>query len=183
MGTFNHEMAEAGVIPRCRCQEHYVITVLGVVLFDMSLYLLCPDEAFSAYPTFIFEFLRMAVLMRFQVLLHLSAEISADSTYKYLTSMSVCMYYKIAFACEVSVTAFFRTYPCSQCTMYYLVHSQFAFKCKAFLTSVTCGLPVQIVGIQMSIMCVRATKSILTYRAKDWRVIASVMLMQFTPRW
>ena len=71
--------------------------VLGMVPFNMSLNLLCPDKALTTYPALVFVFLCMTALMWFQILLHFSAKVIADSTNKHFTSMGFCMCYKITF--------------------------------------------------------------------------------------
>ena len=176
-------MAREGVVPGSKYQECYAMMVLSMVPFNMSLNLLCPDEALTTYTTLVFEFLRMTALMWFQILLHFSAKVIADSTNKHLTSMGFHMCYEITFSFEVPVTAFFRTYPCSYRMVSNFVGSQFTFKCKDFIRFVTYKLFVQVMQIQVSVSCVGAAESLFTYRAEDWRVTASVVLIQFAPGW
>ena len=98
--------------------------VLGMVPFNMSLNLLCPDEALATYMALVLEFLRMTAFMLFQILLYFSAKFVANSTNKHLASVGFRMCHKVVLPFEIPVTAFFYTYPCSSCTVYDFMGSQ-----------------------------------------------------------
>ena len=112
--------------------------VLGVVPFNVSLYLLCPDESFAAYTVLVLELFRLTSFMLFKILLHFSAQIVANSTDKHLAGVGFGVCHKVSLLFEVPVTAFLRTNPCSHCTMYNFMGFQLTFKSKAFFTFVTC---------------------------------------------
>ena len=62
----------------------YATPVLGVVPFNMSFDLLCPNESFAAYTALVLKFFHVTSFMLFKVLLHLSAEVVANSTDEHL---------------------------------------------------------------------------------------------------
>ena len=65
--------------------------VLSVVPFNMSFDLLCPDESFAAYTALVLEFFRVTSFMLFEILLHFSTEVVANSTDEHLAGVGFGM--------------------------------------------------------------------------------------------
>ena len=65
----------------------YAMSVLDVVPFNMSFYLLSPDEPLATYTALVLKFFRVTMFMLFEVLLHFGAEVVANHTDEHLAGV------------------------------------------------------------------------------------------------
>ena len=68
-------------------QCSFVTSVLDVVPFNMSFYLLSPDEPLAAYMALVLKFFCVTTFMLLEVLLHFGAEVVANCTDEHLAGV------------------------------------------------------------------------------------------------